>query len=129
MTIAPPNPRVDAAREVLVHAETKAAGPAIIRRPQPVRIVPRDTPAPSALDGASDKQLGLIVRLVHEVLDANAEFTAEIDALGQLLTIGHLSRCQSVAALRATPFTKQDAMRLIDELKLMGSAIADAASV
>ncbi len=106
----PPTEKAARARAALAQAE-QATGLGAQRT--------SDGPRPAA--SASDPQLGLIVRLINALLDADAEYADTINAAGASLGLSNLATLRRKEVLRAaaTRLTKQGATRLIDQLKAL----------
>jgi hypothetical protein len=122
---APTTERTTTARAALANAERR------------VGLNYHDTPTPAATThketttaiGASDKQLGLIVRLLSEH-NAGAISDEAIDAIGERFGIPHLSDIRTRAQLRsrAASLTILNASRLIDALKALHADLIDRAA-
>jgi hypothetical protein len=112
----PPADKAARARAALVQAE-RATG--LGDRPTRDNDSRRE-PTPPA-HRASDPQLGLIVRLINALLDADVEHADAINAIGDALGLSHLAALRRKEALRgsAPRLTKQEAARLIDQLKTL----------
>jgi len=128
---APLGARAAAARTVLEQAERR------VGMRQPDSISPADSagtaervPGPATRNLASDAQLGLIARLINELLgddgEGNSEQTAAaLDALGGRFGIRGLAELRSKAHLRSrtTTLTKPNATKLIDALKALDGSL------
>lgn len=114
--LTPPADRAARARAALAQAE-RAAG--LGGRATGDHHEPQDHARPASR--ASDPQLGLIVRLINALLDADAEHADAINTAGASLDIPRLATLRRKDVLRAaaTRLTKQGAIGLIDQLKAL----------
>jgi hypothetical protein len=123
------NGRVQAAAAILRDAEQQAGvRPAPVGATVGVIATERSRRAPHVL--ATDPQLGLIVGLIHGLLDdTGTAGAAEIDELGRRFGITGLSTLRKKDALRAqaTTLSRLDASKLIDGLKALEAPPARAA--